>query len=585
MASSQMESILRPVAYRAIELMDVNRFYVVLYDDNRSYLDFPIVIEDGETVNWASRPYQRKAALPDYVIEHRTPLLVEKDLAEWLTNNSIDYSTGEPPLSWMGSPLTVEERVIGAIVAENRNKEMAFPEYSLRLLSTVAYQTAITIENARLHESLKRRMRELEILLEIYEKVTKLGVGSVDEAMELIYSETSRVIDLNNALFCIALYDEAKDEVSFALAAEQNSGIVVDRVRWGEREPDYRRLGEDPMVEQFKPRKRHDPPGLADYVIRTKRPLLISEDFERKASDLGVKTWPAFGRLDRPTYSWLGVPMIVHDRVIGVISIQSIEVEHAFDENHLEFLTAVASQTAAAIENARLIASKVESERLAYLGHVADGIAHRINNTIALIPLCVTDIRQHLDTVDDYTDENLEMISRNARYILSLADELRKPSRPSESGLFDVNLLLKEAVDFVNPQEATVITKLDETLPKVQTHRLLTDVFVELVTNAIEAMTESEVQHLEIGNRLVDEDYVEVWFRDTGKGIPEAEQERLFELFYTTAKKDPAEGKARGFGLWWIRTFLAWQGGGISVETQVDAGSTFIVKLPIRAQR
>jgi signal transduction histidine kinase len=187
--------------------------------------------------------------------------------------------------------------------------------------------------------------------------------------------------------------------------------------------------------------------------------------------------------------------------------------------------------------------------------------------------------------VDTVVDDNLEMITRNARYILDLAEELQKPSRPSEAGLFDINMLVKEALDIVNPQEVEVVIKLDETLPQVQTKKLLTDVFVELITNAVDAMAESEKKVLEIGSRLAENACVEVWFTDTGKGIPEKEQERLFELFYTTAeKKEPTAGIAKGFGLWWIKTFLAWQRGEINVESQVGTGTTFVVKLLIEVK-
>jgi GAF domain-containing protein len=482
-------------------------------------------------------------------------------------------------------PQRIGGRIVGTLAAES-SKRSAFSKYQLQLLQSLADQAAIAIENSKLYAELQRRNRQLQALRTIYEKIIAVGIEDVDRLLDLLYEEACEIMDLRNAQVQIAFFDETKDEVSFPLAVEQDDGVLVDVVRWSRREEQYRKPAEDEVVKQFKPRVRGERRGLNEYVINTKEPLLITgdpnKDFEQKAKDQGITVWPTFGRFDRPTHSWLGVPMIVHDRVIGVFSIQSLEVERAFSQDHIELLTTMANQAAVAIENARLYTSQIESERFTYLGHAAEGIAHRINNTIALLPLCVRDIRHHLSTVDASVDSNLEMISRNARYILDLAEELQKPSRPSEAGLFDINLLLEEAVEIVDPEEVKVVTKLDETLPEVQTQKLLTDVFVELITNAVGAMTESDEKCLEIGSRLAEGDRVEVWFTDTGKGIPEEEQEHLFELFYTTAEKvEPAAGIAKGFGLWWIRTFLAWQGGDISFESHSGTGTTFVLRLPV----
>ena len=253
--------------------------------------------------------------------------------------------------SFAALPLKWQEQMVGALFV-NVQRSISFTNELQRILQLFANQAAIAIENARLYKSLERRIRELEVLTEIGRTVSNLGI---DEILDLVYEQAGKIMDLSDAQVQIAFYDEAKDEVVFPLAIEQDNGQIIDVVRWSRREAEYRKPDEDEVVNQFRPRPRGTRFGLTEYVINTKQPVLILEDFEQQAKDRGIQVWPTFGRLDRPTHSWLGVPMIVQDRVIGIISIQSLEVEHAFDQGHVELLTTVASQAAVAIENARLL--------------------------------------------------------------------------------------------------------------------------------------------------------------------------------------------------------------------------------------
>jgi two-component system NtrC family sensor kinase len=102
---------------------------------------------------------------------------------------------------------------------------------------------------------------------------------------------------------------------------------------------------------------------------------------------------------------------------------------------------------------------------------------------------------------------------------------------------------------------------------------LLTDVFVELITNAIKAMPDGG--RLTIVGEGTRDNHVEVRFSDTGCGISPADREKIFDLFFTTDKK------SLGFGLWWVKTFLLSQGGTISVESEKGKGTTVTVRLPI----
>lgn len=92
--------------------------------------------------------------------------------------------------------------------------------------------------------------------------------------------------------------------------------------------------------------------GLTSVIIRTRRPLLINQDYERQSANLGVVVIDALGR-GRPR-SWLGVPMIVGDQVIGVIAAQNYEAENAFTDSDVRLWTTIAANVGIAIRNAQL---------------------------------------------------------------------------------------------------------------------------------------------------------------------------------------------------------------------------------------
>nr|MBC8492226.1 GAF domain-containing protein [Chloroflexota bacterium] len=405
-------------------------------------------------------------------------------------------------------PLTSRGDVVGVLYV-NLTVPHRFSENDKLLLGLFADQAAIAIENTRLYTELDRRVRQLEVLAGIYERIIAVGIEDVDRILDLLYEEASEVMDLSNAQVQMAFYDEIRDEVTFPLAMEQDGGDIIDVVRWAKREAQYRKLGESEVVEQFKPRARREPPGLTEHVIRTEQPLLITEDFEQRAAGLGITVWPTFGRLDRPTHSWLGVPMIVQDRVIGIISIQSLEVEHAFDQGNVELLTTVASQAAVAIENARLyqdLEQKIKelaqaqnrlvtAERLTLMSQVAAEFVHRLGNLVGTIPVRVALIKEKLDPADASDSAILhiaEGIKTDTEGLLQFARDLERPTIRLSPEPVDLNQLVRNAVVQQGvPSNVRLVENLSPSIPDIMAPKdHLLETLKNLLGNAIDAMPE-----------------------------------------------------------------------------------------------
>ena len=137
----------------------------------------------------------------------------------------------------------------------------------------------------------------------------------------------------------------------------------------------------------------------------------------------------------------------------------------------------------------------------------------------------------------------------------------------------EVNPLVEAAIRQIElPSSVALIQDLAPALPPVDISNLLTEAVLELMSNAINAMPDGGT--LTVRTTATDA-WVCVIIRDTGTGIPEAQQAEIFTLFYGR------DTKGLGFGLWWVKTFLQQYRGDIMLESALGQGTTFIIRLPV----
>ncbi len=221
------------------------------------------------------------------------------------------------------------------------------------LVKQVVDQLSQALESARLFQETRSRAEELSVLNEMGRELTSFF--KVESIAEVIYRYTSRLMDGTN-LF-INLYKENTQEVDPFF-------IVSDRERIN---APVRKLGN----------------GLVDYVLRTRQPLFISEELSKRASDLGIEV--VADENNRKPVCWMGAPLLVGDSVLGVVGVQNLDSPNVYTDRHRDLLTAISSQAAIAIQNARLFE---ETERRAYeistLAEIANDIAtsHEIQPTL-----------------------------------------------------------------------------------------------------------------------------------------------------------------------------------------------------------
>lgn len=241
-------------------------------------------------------------------------------------------------------PLSTRDKVIGVLMVGRKEKGRFSPTDQL-LLSTLADQAAIALENARLHEELSRSAQELEQKVEERTKELAQALRELTaerDHVETLYRITRDLgisLDLDRVLVqALALINEAVgvDHGSIMLL-DPESGNLIYRAALGREKP----LPRGGKMTDFRPGV-----GLAGWVLEHREPVII----EDVAKD---ERWIVHPGQERVSKSALAVPLMVGEDALGVLLLHNPQPGY-FTETHLKLVSAAASQVAASINNAEL---------------------------------------------------------------------------------------------------------------------------------------------------------------------------------------------------------------------------------------
>jgi two-component system NtrC family sensor kinase len=238
------------------------------------------------------------------------------------------------------------------------------------------------------------------------------------------------------------------------------------------------------------------------------------------------------------------------------------------------------------IERVRSLERQViQAEKLATLGQLAAGVVHELNNPLTSISIYGDYLVRLLERVGEKPDvDKAGKIVEAALRIQKLTRDLMSYARPSgEPEWVNLNDVVRQALVFcehvIKRAEANVELKLAEALPPVRAIRTqLHQVLINLITNACHALPDEGLKL--VLSTVRDNGHVRVGVADTGIGIDAADREHVFEPFFTTKK----DGKGTGLGLSIVKNIVEGYGGTVSFESQVGAGTTFYITLPVEKE-
>jgi signal transduction histidine kinase len=469
-------------------------------------------------------------------------------------------------------PLVAKGRLVGSF-GVTRREVRGFSEKHIALVETFADQAVIAIENTRLFKELQARTAELGRSVEELKALGEVGAAvsstlDLDTVLTTILTHANQLAGTEAGL--ISDYDEVTEELR-PLAANGFYESIADVLR---RNPF--RKGE----------------GVAGQAVAKRQPVQVSDiaiegAYESRIRDLLIES--GFRAV-------LAVPLIREDQVMGTLVVTRKQPGE-FSRQVVDLLSTFASQSALAIQNARLfleieqkshelqIASQHKSQFLANMSHE---LRTPLNAILGYTELIVDQI---YGKVPEKIRDVLERVQKSGRHLLGLINDVLDLSK-IEAGQLTLSLSDYSFQDALQSVVASIeslargkgLQLSVEVAPKLPVgradERRIVQVLLNLAGNAIKFTDAGEVK---IRVNAVDDTFV-VAVSDTGPGIPETQHERIFEEFQQVDGSSTRAKGGTGLGLAIAKKIIELHGGRIRVESVVGKGSTFTFSLPVRTE-
>lgn len=230
------------------------------------------------------------------------------------------------------------------------SRQQTLSNLSVQPYVNLADLMSIAFERIEAVGETEKHLREVEALVSVNELIS--SASDIQSFYHDLLGKIKHIIGDYNLI--VALYDEKSNSISIPFSYENGQVISIDSFPLGE--------------------------GLTSILIRTRQPLMIVEDTERRLSQLGAKV------VGKSAKSWMGAPMLIQNNPIGALIIQDLDKEHAFTEDDLKFFSTLAGQVAGVIHNAALLD---ESQRRALQLETAAEIARDISGSLNLDELLI----------------------------------------------------------------------------------------------------------------------------------------------------------------------------------------------------
>ena len=341
-AQMDMQAIYDLVGDKIRDIFDAQGVMIGSYDHAAGTHSVPYLIEKGERFQPETNPIN---ALHEHLIESGETVLMNENVLERAADYGlilVDGSAVSKSAVWV--PMSIGDQVEGFVSLQNPDREHAFSESDIRLLTTLANSMIVALESARRFKQIQQRNAELAIINAVQEGL----VARLDmDAMYELVGETVRATFEVEGVF-ICAYDESSDMLSYPYEIEQGvRGAIPPRT-----------LGT----------------GLTSHVIRNNIPLRFGTQQETVSGEFGALQMPSPGAEKSLVESWLGVPLRSGKRVTGIIAVQSHQ-PHRFDENDERLLSTIAASTGLALESARRFEQiQQRNAELAIINSVQEGL-------------------------------------------------------------------------------------------------------------------------------------------------------------------------------------------------------------------
>lgn len=360
----------------------------------------------------------------------------------------------------------------------------------------------------------------------------------------------------------IALYDEKKNEISFPYFVDE--------------------FDEQP---ESRPPKR----GLTEYVLRTKSPLLATPNKLKEIEDANEVE-----KIGTDSIDWLGVPLIVQDSIIGVLVVQSYSPGTRYNKEEQEVLMFVSAQVAMAIDKKKaaddLTVSELQLKELnASKDKLFSIIAHDLRSPfqalLGISELLATEVDEFSrEEITKFAGEMNNSLKNQFKLLENLLEWSRMQTGRMQYAPIKISLHEK-ANDVIALLSGNALKKnltmVNLVLPNVfilADENMLQSILQNLFANAIKFTKSGGT--IQISAAQLNEKMMRISVKDTGVGISSENLMKVFRTDSTVTTQGTENEKGTGLGLLLCKEMIECHGGTISVESELERGTTFSFTLP-----
>ncbi|HSH04107.1 MAG TPA: GAF domain-containing protein [Anaerolineae bacterium] len=586
-----LETLLHKVTELIIEQLEYEYAAIFITDPNHIYLEL-----QAETSLNGHKARQRRWHLDDKVV--LTEVVHEQKAILGILEEQFLRVTPDMQ-SQLVIPLIIGQIVMGVIDIQS-HKAAAFAPTDITIMQLLANQVAIALRNATLYQQGQVRRKLAEVLQKMtLELPDTFGTNAV---FNLILSTLNSIVPYDRIAWMLRYDQEFGLETIAAYGYPDNYQAIS------------RQVAHEDVVQN----------PIFMRIFETQKPVFI-------ADTLTDENWISYPSDLPAPRSWLGIPFIRDEEVVGVLSIVRITNDDLFNSEDAELATAFMNQATVALENARLYDEIARSnQELEYEVHQRTQALQQITRLDQaksdFIAVISHELRTPLTIMKGYSqmllkDQTIQannvhhdMVNgiytgsvRLHEIINSLLDVAKIDNKTLQLHLDDIDIaVLIENVantftdDLIDRQQKLIIDDLTP-LPRLKADKdALYKVFYHLIVNAIKYTPDGGTVRIS-GRFLTKEEVrlpypsggIELTVSDTGIGISPKDQELIFAKFFQTGQvalhssgKTKFKGGGPGLGLGIVKGIVEAHGGRIRVESpghneETCPGSKFHVLLPI----
>ena len=561
-ATIDIDELLVLIMQKVTGLMDAERSSLFLVDPSTDELCDKYTQDlDGEDIE-----LEPGEGVAGWVAQSGRPLNLREPYRDPRFDASVDAKTGFRTDSILAQCVRgTDGDVIGVIEVLNAHSG-SFSTADEALLSAIASQVAIAIQNTRLYRSMHKTNEEL--------KETKRELEKKIAELDLLYDverELSQAVDLNELV-------ESITRKTLDLVDAQVSALTL-------KETDHLRAfvsvdGGDGSWE-FSERTLDNERGISSRAMENGEPVTCGTGTcdpvpEAVSEGMGV-----------PVENAVAVPLFDEDECIGALMVANRlpepgeggeDVPVGFSDDDTKVLTLIAGQIAGAVAARRHREEREKRERLAAIGQALSGVLHDLKNPASIINgyvqlMVKADDREKREEFAESIDHQFDQFNQMTRELLVFA-------RGETNVVYkevDIGEFMGKVQQLLEQELATTDTKLSIDIDCAGKVRLdpakVKRALLNLARNAADAMDENGTVAIRVS--LEPGQVLRFEVEDDGEGIPEAIRDNLYESFVTVGKSN-----GTGLGLAIVKKVVEDLNGTIEFETERGEGTLFRLRIP-----